>query len=165
MAITRNGKNRTFGSATMARVTELRRTGVVALAEMTGPEPEDDESFPFTFDILRRKKTGDANPAAGLAETYENTPGLTGLTGRITREGRWRSSRSRGARLADDERLITILDIPETDTVPEDIILTTDHVQFDDFTRGSSVWEVVSTRTRPRDGIVLALVRFVRERI
>lgn len=163
MAATTNGKNRLFGATTIRRITELRRQAVVTLAEATGPEPATDDDFPITIDVLRREVTDAGSPAAGIAPTWGNVAGLTDLVGRVRSNGRWRDEEVGNETLAEDFRLVTIMDVPETDNVGEDIITTTDRVRFNDPARGVTVWDVKKVRLRPRDGIAVVLAQYARE--
>jgi len=165
MAITTSGKRRHFGPSAQKRITELKRQSIVMHSEAFGPEPDDDDSFPVTLDVLRRVQTSDGDPAAGIGPTWEDADGLDGLVGKIRSSGRWQKRDVGSATIAQDERVVTIMDLPATEGVGANVLLPTDHISFTDTMRGASVWEVLDVRNSPRDGIALALVKYVRERI
>jgi len=165
MANTSTGAARRLGAASMDRLTELRRQAVVMLSEVTGAEPGSGSVLPRLVEVVRRQQTAPGDLVAGIAPTYAEVAGLTGLTGHVRTQGQWASEEAGGERIeiGDSQRIVVILDIPAAGGIGAEQLLLTDRLRFDDPLVGGTVWRVTSVRVREADGIAVALVEHAKE--
>jgi len=157
---TTNGANRLFGNVGMAYLSELRRRMATAGAELNGGVAANDTDPVQPISVLRRTPST-KTPVAGIPPTYVAVAGLTGLTGKIRSKGEWTAvDDGQRIELGDATRVVYLLDLPAGGKGDANQLLLTDRLQFEDPTRGDSIWRVTKITLRNEDGFSMALCEF-----
>jgi len=139
------GHQTTIGEARVSRAHELLRMAYHAHAELVS-DPVADGSYPTYGKILRSRQISAGSTAAGIGPTFAPIAGLEAVKIVIHHPESWNARRREGVTLKDDQRVVTLVDIPATVSEVADVLLLSDLVGFVDSIYGESIWRVVELR-------------------
>lgn len=153
---------RMFGPSVQAVMSQLRRSSVMALSEITSPETCND--VPVTVDIIRRELTQAGSSALGIVDAHINVEGLDDVQALIRSKGTWRDQTGGGKRqLLEAERIVVLLDIPTAGAASRGELLPTDRLRWSEPPYGERTFDVLEISIREADRAVVALVRMVED--
>lgn len=148
MARVTTGYQTTIGEARTSRAHELLRMAYHAHAELVN-DPVADGLDPITIEIIRKRKTANGSTSAGIPATWMTVAGLTAIPGTVHFPESWNARRDDSeVTLHDNQRIVSLVDVPATLTEAADVVLLSDRLVFDDPTYGAdSVWRVKEVRS------------------